>query len=149
MIVYCGCPWALMGDKEYEKLKRTFKTQKMRIRDDERFRFGPSRTYSSQLKVKIPMKLGDFSFSAEFFVVKGDIPILLGNDFMKPFEGKIDLNGMKLELKKVEKEIPLIETPGGHYIIPVKYLAINDASEETHNRVIEYKDNLLGEEADV
>ena len=94
------------------------------------------------------MKLGDFSFSAEFFVVKGDIPIILGNDFMKPFEGKIDLNGMKLELKKVEKEIPLIETPGGHYIIPVKYLAINDASEETHNRVIEYKDNLLGEEAD-
>ena len=33
MIVDCGCPRSLMGDKEYEKLKRTFKTQKMKGSD--------------------------------------------------------------------------------------------------------------------
>ena len=59
MIVDSGCPRSRMGDKEYEKLRRNFKTQSMRIRDDEKFRFGPSKTYTSEFKVKIPMRLGD------------------------------------------------------------------------------------------
>ena len=88
------------------------------------------------------------SFSAEFFVLKGDIPILLGNDVMKHLEGKIDLNGKKLEFKKVKREIPLIETPGGHYVIPMKHLAISESLEANPSSDSMYKDNLRGDEAD-
>ena len=94
------------------------------------------------------MRLGEISFSAEFFVLKGDIPILLGNDVMKHLEGKIDLNGKKLEFKKVKREIPLIETPGGHYVIPMKHLAISESLEANPSSDSMYKDNLRGDEAD-
>ena len=79
MIVDSGCPRSLMGDKEYIKLKKLFNIKKLNVKG-ERFKFGPSRLYQSEFKVRFPMQLGEASIEVEFFVVKGDIPILLGND---------------------------------------------------------------------
>ena len=149
MIVDSGCPRSLMGDKEYEKLRSKFKTESMKLSANERFRFGPSKTYNADFKVKIPMRLGDLRLNADFFIVKGEIPILLGNDVMKPLEGSIDMKEKKLKLQKIGKDIPLIETPGGHFVIPVKSIAMTEPSKDhTEEEAFEYEENIKGEEAD-
>ena len=79
IIVDCGCPRSLMGIKELERLKRIVHIETKNV-EEERFRFGPSKIYCSKLKVVFPMKLGDTTVTTEFFVVNGDVPILLGND---------------------------------------------------------------------
>ena len=150
IIVDSGCPRSLMGDKEYEMLRRNFRTEEKEIKRNERFRFGPSRVYESEFKAKLPMRLGDTRLDMEFFVVKGNIPILLGNDMMKPLEGSINLKESKLELKKVNKSIEMIETSGGHYVIPIKSVAVPSLSkDDTDRESADDNDNLNGEEADV
>ena len=154
MIVDCGCPRSLMGDKEYANLSKSYNTEVKSIRNNERFRFGPSKIYESEFKAKVPMKVGDFTFNAEFFVVKGNIPMLLGNDVMKPLEGSINLKTKELELKKVNKSIKMEETSGGHYIIPIKSVAVLKPSKDAKLAVASFEsikgdDNMKGDEAEV
>ena len=149
IIVDSGCPRSLMGDQEYKILKRNFRTEQKDLKRNERFRFGPSRVYESEFKAKLFMRLGSTDINVEFFVVKGSIPILLGNDVIKPLEGSINLSMNKLELKKVNKSIDMIETSGGHYVIPIKSVAVPRHSEDKTNKEDEGEhDNLKGEEAD-
>ena len=81
MIVDCGCPRSLMGNKEYEKLKTNFETTSESVDKEERFKFGPSRVYNSQVKVKIPMKLGKVSVEIEFFCSNRKYSNLIGKRF--------------------------------------------------------------------
>ena len=148
MIVDSGCPRSLMGDQEYKSLKRNFKTEEKELKRNEKFRFGPSRVYESEFKAKLFMQLGHKDVNAEFFIVRGNIPILIGNDVMKPLGGSINLNKNKLELEKVNQSIDMIETSGGHYVIPVKSVAISKHNEEKHDDNNDDNDNLHGEEAD-
>ena len=152
MIVDCGCPRSLMGNKEYEKLKTNFETTSESVDKEERFKFGPSRVYNSQVKVKIPMKLGKVSEEIEFFVVTGNIPILLGNDFMESVEASINIKNKKLELKKLKEEIPMLKTPGGHFVVPLRKVAIGrDVADDTVDLDIpeETSYNIKGDEAEV
>ena len=83
IIVDCGCPRGLMGDVEYERLKEMVEVKEITVKE-EGFRFGPSRVYNSNKKVKFSMRVGMNQTDCEFFVVNGKVPILLGNDFMAP-----------------------------------------------------------------
>ena len=85
-----------MGLKEYEKLSRNYENKKSNSRG-EKFKFGPSRIYDSEFKVKIPITAGKVQIDADFFVVNGDVPILLGNDVMEPLGGNIDMKEKRLE----------------------------------------------------
>ena len=82
------------------------------------------------------MKIGINAIDCDFFVIKGNIPILLGNDVMVPYGGNIDLEESTLYLNKVDMQIPLKQTSGGHFVIPVKSIAGVDGN------------NVKGEEAD-
>ena len=57
MIVDCGSPRSLMGLGEYSKLMDVYATEKVEGKD-ERFKFGPSRIYESEFKIKCPMNVG-------------------------------------------------------------------------------------------
>ena len=124
-----------MGDEQCERLKEVVDLQEIKVKD-EGLKLGSSRTYKSSIKVKFTMRVGVNEIDCEFFVVKGNIPILLGNDFMVPLCGKIDMEENKLVLKKADMEIPLKQTKGGHFVIPVRTVTGNDAN------------NIRGEEAD-
>ena len=149
IIVDSGCPRALMGEQEYKMLKKSYRTEEMKLRRNERFRFGPSRVYESEYKAILCIQLGNTEIKAEFFVVKGNIPILLGNDVLKPLGGNINLDKSKLDLKKVHESIDMIETSGGHYVIPVKEIAVHKHQEDKFDNVNKDHENLNGEEADV
>ena len=135
IIVDCGCPRSLMGDEEYYRLKEMVEVKEIKVKE-EGFRFGPSRIYNSNKKVKFSMRIGMNQVDCEFFVVKGKVPILLGNDFMAPLGGNIDMDENSLVLKKIDMEIPLEKTKGGHFVIPVSTVT-RDVSQ-----------NVKGEEAD-
>ena len=120
MIVDSGCPRSLMGWKEFEKLKRGYETELLKIKEHEKFRFGPSKTFNSESKVRVPMRIGDTEIFIDFFIIEANIPILIGNDFLKPIEGSIDISGKKLVLKRIDETIEMIETPGGYFVIPEK-----------------------------
>ena len=101
VIVDSGCPRSLMGDKQLEKLKELVEVEIFDVRD-EGFRFGPSKIYKSSKKAKITMRMGMNEMDCEFFVIKGNILILLGNDVMVPYGGTIDMEENVLFLNKVD-----------------------------------------------
>ena len=148
MIVDSGCPRSLMGWKEFEKLKRGYETELLKIKEHEKFRFGPSKTFNSETKVRVPMRFGDTEIFIDFFIIEANIPILIGNGFLKPIEGSIDISGKKLVLKRIDETIEMIETPGGHFVIPVQNAATVKAGVEEIRAAKEYHDNIVGEEAD-
>ena len=135
VIVDSGCPRSLMGDQQLDKLKELIEVDIFKVRD-EGFRFGPSRIYKSRKKAKITMRRGVNEIDCEFFVIEGNIPILLGIEIMVPNGGTIDMEENILFLNKVEMAIPLKKTRGGHFVIPVKNVAGL------------YGNNIKGEEAD-
>ena len=135
IIVDCGCPRSLMGDKELETLKDIMEVEEMNVKD-QGFRFGPSRVYTSNKKVRLSLQRGGNEINFEFFVVKGNVPILLGNDAMASLGGNIDMDEDKLVLKNAEMDIPLERTRGGHFVIPIKSVTGYDAK------------NVKGDEAD-
>ena len=145
MIVDCGCPRGLMGYSEYEKLKQNYETETIKLNRKEMFRFGPSKTYSSTCKVRVPMMIRNSELCMDFFLVDAKIPILVGNDFLKPMGGSINIGEKQLEIKKIDERIEMFETPGGHFVIPLKNVA---AKKEESVEDEEYHENLVGEEAD-
>ena len=147
MIVDCGCPRSIMGVKEYSKLKEHYHTEKLDTKN-ESFRFGPSQIYKSEFKVNFPMNVGGTNIEAQFFVVEGDnIPILLGNDIMEPLGGSIDMKDKKLVLKKLNKEVSLLKSPGGHFVIPIKAVATTRKDPENKD-AIKDQENIKGHEAE-
>ena len=148
MVVDTGCPRALLGHKELEVLMKSMDI-KLRSIKGERFRFGPSRVYTSKRKATLSMKVGDTEIDFDFFVIEGDVPILLGNDVLVPLGGKVDLGLKQLVLKELGITIPLVRTPGHHYVIPVKSmgLAKNSFASKDSNDTME-NINVKGPEAE-
>ena len=69
MIVDSGCPQGLLGFEEYEKLKQEYEIEIIKLKPKEKLRFGPSKSYSSESKVRVPMKIEDSEFFMDFFLV--------------------------------------------------------------------------------
>ena len=82
----------------------------------ERFRFGPSKLYTSNLKVSIKVQLERNIFELNFFVIEGDVPMLLGNDIMEPLGGNLNL------LDKVLEFNPILRGGGGAYMPPLPHI---------------------------
>ena len=89
IIVDSGCPRSLMGSKELENL--SWVDIKFKDIKTEHFRFGPSRVYSSNFKVKFPVRIEQHELEFEFYVIDGSVPILLGNDVLELLGANVDL----------------------------------------------------------
>ena len=124
-----------MGDQQLDGLKDLIDVTICNVKE-EGFRFGPSKIYRSNKKAKFSMRIGINEVDFEFFLISGNIPILLGNDVMVPNGGNINLEENILFLNKVDMAIPLKKTRGGHFVIPVNSIAEVD------------RHNVKGEEAD-
>ena len=138
MIIDIGCPRSLLGMKEYKRLLKSLSPSQLeRLREykaSEKFRFGPSRTYDSWLKVEIPLDFDGVEIDASFFVVDGDVPILIGNDLLKPLGAIIYTETGVLQFSKLGVQIAMTETRGGHFVVPVNNTK-NDMKEEHLEKV--------------
>jgi hypothetical protein len=143
IIIDSGCPRSLMGMKEYEKIKEKFEISAETDVGKENFKFGPSRLYESRSKVRLPVYFRNGMIEIEFFVINGDVPILLGNDVLEPLKASIDLGQRKLKLKQVGEEIDITRTDGGHFVLPTRNIFENKTSRKVTNPT-----NIGGSEAD-
>ena len=136
IVIDSGCPRSLMGEDELSKLMNKLEVEVFTVKE-ESFRFGPSRIYTSNRKARLFIQCGLKELELEFFVIKGTVPILLGNDAMIPNGGLIDMKENKMILQKADIEFHLERSKGGHFVIPVHSISKQNEA------------NIQGEEADV
>ena len=151
MIVDIGCPRSLMGIKEYENYKDSLSSFELRrikeFQASEKFRFGPSRIYDARFRIEMPMNVKGVKIAARFFVVDGDVPILIGNDILEPLGAIIYTENGDLEFSKLGKKLTMAKTRGGHFVIPVEDIK-DDRGEVLEMKDTTVKNNILGSEAD-
>lgn len=124
MIVDLGCPTSVLGKEDLDifiaNLTEWQKNNLEMVEVDEKFRFGPSGPYGCSERIRFPIKIGSRNVYCEVAIVHASIPMLLGNNILKPLGAKIELfptgNGI---LKLGETVIGLTETSGRHYTIQV------------------------------
>ena len=104
MIVDIGCPKSLMGAKEFKNLVNTLSEEELnglkRYPCFKKFKFGPSKIHEASFSVKLPLRLLSVKVIANFYVLEGDIPILIGNDILEALGGVIHTNIKKLEFNR-------------------------------------------------
>ena len=131
MIADLGCPNSVISEDDVKtfigSLSKFQREQLTTKKVEEHFKFGPSGPYKCKEKLNFPVKNGSELLWVDVAVVNAKIPMLLGNNVLKPLEAAIKLyskkkggNGM---LTLDETEIELEETIGGHYTIKVADLA--------------------------
>ena len=127
MITDIGCPRSVIGRKDLDRFIGSLskhQQDKLEIQEvDENFKFGPSGPYRCFRKIIFPIATTSNQLAAEVAIVEADIPMLLGNNILKPLEAEIRLfsskNGGNGVLKLKDTEIRMKETSGGHYTIRV------------------------------
>ena len=84
-ILDSGCPVSVSGKKWIEKFLNQFghSIAINKEKENERFKFGSSKTYDSNEKITLNVKIGGQDWIAKVSVIEAEIPLLLGNDFMK------------------------------------------------------------------
>ena len=131
MIADLGCPNSVISEEDVitfiENLSTFQREHLTTVKVDERFKFGPSGPYKCKKKLNFPVKNGSDLLWVDVAVVNAKIPMLLGNNVLKPLEADIKLyskqNGGNGKLTLEETEIELEETIGGHYTIKVADIA--------------------------
>ena len=106
MIADLGCPNSVIGVKDVDMfIKNLSEYQKAKLESmkvEESFRFGPSGPYKCVEKLEFPIRNGSGVLWVAVSVVDANIPMLLGNNILKPLAARIQLydsgNG-SLELK--------------------------------------------------
>ena len=81
MILDIGCPKSLMGISEYCELFDKLSVEERKLVRKypclKKFKFGPSRVYESSYQVRIPIALSSARLMLSFYVIDGEIPILI------------------------------------------------------------------------
>ena len=124
ILVDIGCPNSVISVHDFPNLKKNlsrFQRENLKMRDvEEKFKFGPSGPYKCSKRIRFPISK---SLWAEILLVDAKIPMLLGNNILKPLGAQITLFSTGNGLVKIkEEEIELKETAGGHYIMKVSDL---------------------------
>jgi hypothetical protein len=128
MIADLGCPNTVIGEEDVNTFiacLTNFQQEKLEyVEVDEKFKFGPSGPYRCSRKLRFPIKNDADLLWVDVALVKAHIPMLLGNNILKPLEAHIKLfstgDGM-LTLQKTKMK--LHETSGGHYTIKLSDLS--------------------------
>ena len=115
---------------------------------DEKFKFGPSGPYQCTQKLRIPIGRKGNTLWVDVSIVQAHIPMLLGNNILKPLEAEIKLfssgNGI---LVLEDEEIKLKESRAGHYLVDVSDLGklcyLQSDEKEVHTFQCEICENVV------
>ena len=127
MIADLGAPTSVIGRKDKENFIRNLsKSQRDNlhvISVDENFKFGPSGPFQCKEKLRFQMDVYKKTKWVDVAIVDAEIPMLLGNNIMKPLEAEIKLFAEGDAIIRLgEVEIEMKETKGGHYTVKVQDL---------------------------
>ena len=127
MIADLGCPNSVIGMKDEDSFIRNLSEYQRKhlqiISVDENFKFGPSGPFECKEKIRFPINVDNKPKWVDVAIVGANIPMLLGNNILKPLEAEIKLfasgNGV---VKLGEVKLNMRETSGGHYTLKVQDL---------------------------
>ena len=97
-IVDSGCPKSVAGKKWMDSFAESMdeNIKFKRRKENQRFKFGPSEVYKSEMSYEIPVKIGHLEESMEISVVDADIPLLLGLDYQRKWGIVIDISNNEM-----------------------------------------------------
>ena len=112
-----------MGMKEFKNIIHALSDEERlyvsKYSCSKKFRFGPSRVYQSSFRARIPLRLSKVKVMASFYIIEGEIPVLLGNDVLEALGGVIHTNERKVEFRRLGISLKMRKTNGGHYVLPI------------------------------
>ena len=128
MIADLGCPNSVIGKKDEDNfvsnLSQYQKEHLQIVQVDENYKFGPSGPFQCREKIRFPINVDKKPTWIDVAIVDANIPMLLGNNILKPLEAEIKLfatgNGV---IKLGDIELVMKETSGGHYTLKVEELS--------------------------
>ena len=97
MIADIGCPNTVISEEDetifVQNLSKFQQQHLKRVRTEEKFKFGPSGPYKCNKKLRFPLqsRSGSKFMWVEVALVKARIPMLLGNNILKPLGAEIKL----------------------------------------------------------
>ena len=89
--------------------------------------------------------MADTEVMAKFYVIDGEIPILIGNDIFEELGCVVHTDLRKVEFKSLSKEIQVTETAGGHFVILLRANTI-EGDRFTAENCFEIADTFLCED---
>ena len=115
-ILDCGCPSNVVGEPWLNLYKHTRPNEQFsESTNNEKFKFGPSNIFTSNVKVKIPITLGTLETYIEASVVKCNIPLLISRDQLEKWESKQDYKNDRLEIGTTGEILNLERLDTGHH----------------------------------
>ena len=87
--------------------------------ENEQFKFGPSKVYTSNANYEIDIKLGDLQDKVKVSVVDTDVPLLLGLDYQKLWGMIIDVGESKIHIRKSNQSFK-IDPQSTHWRLPIQ-----------------------------
>ena len=128
MIVDLDCSNSVIGRKDeknfYRNLSKYQRENLLVVSAEENFKFGPSGPFRCKEKLRFPIDIEEKRVFVEVAIVDAEIPMLMGNNILKPLEAEIKLfssgNGI---IKLGEIELEMKKTSGGHYTVKVEDLS--------------------------
>ena len=92
-VVDLGAPLSIISAKNLKNLKKNLSSHQLEnLRQkttNQKFRFGPDRICKASKKILFPIVGDEEIVTVEIFVIKEEIPTLLGLNFLKPLGSEI------------------------------------------------------------
>ena len=66
--------------------------------------------YDSRLRIELPLDIKGVKVAAKFYVIDGNVPILIGNDILEPLGAIIYTETGDLEFSKLGKTVTMAKT---------------------------------------
>ena len=121
-LVDCACPNTVAGKKWIEDFcSELDDDEKSRITVSESekvFKFGGGEKRKSLGKVVFPCHIGEMNIKISAEVIEADLPLLLGNSFLKKIDAVLYIAREKAMI--MGKETKMRETPSGHFSIQLE-----------------------------
>ena len=106
--------------QRYMDVLKAFKVDVPLLQENDNFKFGASRVYSSSYAVVVSFKVGNSWIMVKVSVIHGDLPLLLSRSVLAELGMVYNLKEHKADFEAVQvKGYPLMTTPTGHPAISV------------------------------
>ena len=116
-IIDPGCPKTVAGKKWMDSFSETQDKNVIirRHKENENFKFGPSKVYNSKENYEINVNIGKMETTMRVSVVEADIPLLLGLDYQEKWGIVMDIEKRELFIKKSNEVFKIKSSKSTHW----------------------------------
>ena len=120
LVVDNGCPKTVTGQPWMDAFIESKGDIQVKLeKENQKFRFGPSQTYTSNKNYEIEVNIGDLKELIKVSVVDADIPLLLGLDYQTKWGMVMDIGEKNIFIKKSNQSFK-IPPSSSHWTLPVQ-----------------------------